>query len=160
MAGRSKTGMAILLFLAVIFLPSYCRAIEVSDFVDQFVAATDVQRSELVKKSAGEKVSVKGTIADVKEHDTFDERVDKGARYYKVILDPQKSVINNSYQVSVFYKTEAEVKNFTRGQEFAAEGSILKIIDEKLYISVWLYAGLIGPEEKAMFGEGSIVSQD
>jgi len=154
MAGNKiRVIIGSLLFLTTVFASSCSWAITVSDLVDKFVTATDLQRDKMIAECANEKISYKGVVENVKEYGTFDEKVDKGGRYYQVVMEAQKTGANNSYQVSFFYKAADAVKDITRAQEMTANGTVIKIIDERLWISVWIYVGDMGPEDKIMFGE-------
>ena len=150
---RIRVVVGTLLFLIVVFASSYGWAIAVSDLVDEFIAATDVQRDKMITKYIDEKASATGVVENVKDFSTFNEKIDKGALYYQVVLTPQKTALGNAYQVSFFYKTADEVKNIAKTQQMTEKGAILKIVDERLWISIWLYVGTLGPEEKTMFGE-------
>ena len=153
MKNKIRIIVGALLFLAALFTSSYSWAIAVSDLVDEFVAATDVQRDSMIIKYTDEKASATGVVENVKDFNTFNEKIDKGALYYQVVLAGQKTALGNAYQVSFFYKTADEVKNIAKTQQMTEKGAILKIVDERLWISVWLYVGTLGPEEKTMFGE-------
>lgn len=152
-----KLAVGAALFLTAIFISSYCLAEDAAELVDQFKKSTDLQQADLVKEYMFKDISGKGVVANVEEHDTFYLGTDRRARYYKVVTEVQNTPQNNPHVVSFFYKTQDEVKDIVKRQPIEKTGAVLKILDEKLWVTVWLYVGEVGPEEKLMFGEPGAV---
>ncbi|MDI6606759.1 MAG: hypothetical protein QME65_06435, partial [Candidatus Omnitrophota bacterium] len=69
----------------------------------------------------------------------------------QIITNLQKTPKGNPYKVIFLYKNKNKVENMDKGQVIERTASILRIIDDRLWISVWLYEGEFTPEEKAQF---------
>lgn len=143
--------LAAILFTAVSASFSYCETITIDELVNQFSHATDVQKSQLDKHYKYEKINVSGTIKNVEPWNTFDERTDVGRHYFKVIMEPRKTADGIPYEILVFYKDKDKVKALDKGQELQLEGTYLKIIDQRLIYSVWVYAEELSAEVKQAF---------
>ena len=125
--------------------------IEVEQFVDQFNKQTDLQKNQFANDCKNESISVSGIVNDVKEVNTFDETSETSKRYYKVITDVQNTKQGNPYEVVLIYKDFDKVKDVNKGQKIEKEGKVLMIIDQRLYLSIWVYEEDLTPEEKAAF---------
>ncbi len=140
------------LFFTAIFLSTYCSAGDVAELVDQFKKSTDLQQTKLVDQYMFRDMSGKGVVANVEEYDAFDLTSDTRSKYYKVVTAVQNTPQGNPYIVSFFYKTKDEVKDIAKGEPIEKTGAVLKILDERLWVTVWLYTDDVGPQEKLMFG--------
>ena len=143
------------LFIAVIFLSANFAFADTDAgaLVDQFKKSTDLQQKDLIKDVKDEKISARGVVKNVEEYRTFDLNTDKGAQYYRVIAETQNSPSGYPYIVSFLYKNKDDVAGINKGQAIEKTGGLLKIFDERLWVSVWVYAGTIGPDEELMFGD-------
>jgi flagella basal body P-ring formation protein FlgA len=143
------------LFIAAIFLAANCAFADTdaASLVDQFKKATDLQQQGLIADIKNKKISARGAVKNVEEYRTFNLNTDTGAPYYRVIAETQNSPSGNPYIVSFFYKVKNEVEGINKGQAIEKTGGLLKIFDERLWVSVWIYTGTIGPEEELFFGD-------
>jgi len=118
----------------------------------QYVSATALNRYQVADSYKYKTISVTGTVKDVVDWDTFDERSDRKARYYKVIIAPRPVAGMPPCEVWLFYrdKTKAEVIN--KGQAIETSGALIKIIGEGGEFTVWLYGEDLNPEDKFMLG--------
>jgi hypothetical protein len=141
--------------LAVIILSivsiGYCADINIGEVVDQYKHATDLQRQELEKSFIGKKISTGGVVENAGEYDFFDISNDTGGKYYKVLLKQQETANKVPYQVVFLYKDRNSVKDINRGQTLEKEGNIVKIVDERLQIAVWIYNGELTDRERELF---------
>ncbi|MDD5173454.1 MAG: hypothetical protein PHV48_01330 [Candidatus Omnitrophica bacterium] len=144
-----------ILSLAVIILSiasfGYCANVNIGEVVDQYKRATDLQRQELEKYFIGKSLSAGGIVDNVGEYDFFDISNDTGGKYYKVLLRQQETIGNVPYQVVFLYKDIDSVKDINRGQAMEREGKIIKIVDERLQIAVWIYNGELTERERELF---------
>lgn len=143
------------LFIAAFILSANCAFADtdVGALVDQFKKATDLQQQGLIKDVKNKKISAKGIVKNVEEYRTFDLNTDTGTPYYRAIAETQNSPSGYPYIVSFFYKAKDEVEDINKGQPIEKTGGLLKIFDERLWVSVWIYTGTIGPEEELYFGD-------
>lgn len=141
--------------LAVIILSiasfGYCADANIGDLVDQYKHATDLQRQELEKSFVGKEISVSGTVENVGQYDFFDISNDTGGKYYKVLLQQQETANKVPYQVVSLYKDKESVRDINRGQAMEKKGNIVKIVDERLQIAVWIYNGELTDRERELF---------
>lgn len=129
----------------------YCADLNIEEIVDQYKHATDLQRQELEKHFVGKKLSANGTVENVGQYDFFDISNDTGGVYYKVLLRQQMTQNNVPYQVVFLYKDAKGVMDINRGQAFEKEGNIVKIVDERLQIAVWIYDGELTDRDRELF---------
>ncbi|MBC8436601.1 MAG: hypothetical protein H8D90_01770 [Candidatus Omnitrophica bacterium] len=141
----------VLFFTGVIFCFAYAQELQVDAIVDEFKEATDVQRQQLRDYYRDREIIGFGTVDNVREYNTFDEVNDIERRYYEIISVIQKTAKGNPYKVIFLYKNLNKVKGINKGQVIERSANILRIIDDRLWISVWLYEGELTPEEKAQF---------
>jgi len=127
---------------------AYCETVTMEELVDQYSHATDIQKAELEKHFMGSKIAGSGTVENVGEYDFFDVTNDTGGKYYKVLALQQETLNKVPYQIIFLYKDKDNVKDISRGQKIEKEANIVKILDERLQISVWLYDGELTQKEK------------
>ena len=142
---------ATLLLVGVNFCVSYSEELPMGKIVDQFKQATDVQRDELRDFYKDREALGYGTVENVRDYNSFDEVNDIERNYYEIITAVQKTAAGNPYKVIFVYKNKDKVKSIDRGQVIERRANILRVIDERLWISVWLYEGEFTPEEKEQF---------
>lgn len=142
-------GAAFLLFAAVNL--SLAQDIGITELVDKYSKDTDIQRAAITGEYLGKNITVSGTVADVRNEDTFDIVNDVKRYYYKVITEPENTPAGNSYRAILIYKDKAKVENINKGQKITFGGNIIKVLDERLYLSVWLSADDLTPAEKELF---------
>lgn len=147
--------ICIAILAATVFLSitcvSHCEDINIGDLVDQYKHATDLQKQELEKNFTGKRISGSGTIDNVGEYDFFDITTDTGGKYYKVLAQQQETANKVPYQIVFLFKDKDRVKDYNKGQRIEKEGSIMKIIDERLQIAVWIYDGELTQKERDLF---------
>ena len=141
------------LFVIVLLAASlgYCADVNIGELVDQYKHATDLQRQDLESNFIGKRITVNGTIDNVGEYDFFDVTNDTGGKYYKILLQQQETVNKVPYQVILLYKDKDRIKDMNRGEEIKKEGNIIKIVDERLQIAVWIYDGELSSKELNLF---------
>ena len=141
------------LAVTVLLIASFghCADLTIGEVVDQYKHATDLQRQELEKNFVGKKISANGTVDNVGQYDFFDISNDTGGVYYKVLLQQEATQSSIPYQVVLLYKDKESVKDINRGQVMEKEGNIVKIIDERLQIAVWIYNGELTDRERELF---------
>jgi hypothetical protein len=142
-------SMIVMILLAASF--AYCADSNIGELVDQYKHATDLQRQELEKNFIGKNISASGAVENAGEYDFFDTTNDTGAKYYKVLLQQQETANKIPYQVVFLYKNKDAAKDINRGQAIEKEGKIVKIIDERLQIAVWIYNGELTDSERELF---------
>ncbi len=142
-----------LLALMILSIASigYCADVNIGELVDQYKHATDLQRQELEKNFIGKTISASGTVENVGQYDFFDISNDSGGVYYKVLLQQQETINKVPYQIVLLYKDKDAVKDINRGQMMEKEGNIVKIVDERLQIAVWIYNGVLTERERELF---------
>lgn len=149
-AAKSIFAVIALLVFAASF--SYCETVNVDDLVGQYNSATGAQRLQVENAYKYKTVSVVGTVRNVKDWETFDERTDTTGLYYKVITETQMTGGGISYQLMIFYKDKNKADALDKGQAINTSGAFVKIIDEIGIFSVWVYADELTAEDKVMLG--------
>lgn len=142
-------SLSVIILLAATL--GYCADFNIDEVVDQYKHATDLQRQELEKHFIGKRISTGGTVENVGRYDFFDISNDTGGVYYKVLLRQQMTQNNVPYQIVFLYKDEKSVIDINRGQALEEEGNIIKIVDERLQIAVWIYNGELTERERLLF---------
>lgn len=134
---------------------SFSETANITGLVDNFQKSTDLQREEMLKDTLGKETIAAGMVSNVGEYDFFDVVNDMKGIYYQLSLKPQKTPNNIPYQVIFLFKDRAEVKDIAKDQNFQKEGKIIRIIDERLQIAVWLYCGELTEKDKALFKQSN-----
>ena len=140
------------LFLTLIARYFYSAVPTAPQLVGEYKHATNLQRKQLDKHYKYAPASVEGTVKNVEDWNCFDERTDKKALYYRVVTTPQTTPEGAQYQVYVIYKDMNKAKKINEGQKINMEGALLRVVDEKIQFSVWVYADELTPEDKVMLG--------
>jgi len=125
--------------------------VKVETIVEDYYKATDLQREGIFARYKTDTIIASGIVEDVKEDATFDVVNDVRRRYYKVITETLKDPQENHYRIVLVYKDLANVKNMAKGQKIAMEGRLLRLVDEGLFLSVWLSEEKLSAEEMALF---------
>ncbi|MDD2927286.1 MAG: hypothetical protein PHE30_00345 [Candidatus Omnitrophica bacterium] len=131
--------------------PSYSAAMDIEGLVNNFYKATDLQKVQVLKDSLGKEISCGGTVSNAGEYDFFDTANDLGNTYYQVSIIPQKTKNNVTYQLVFLFKDKDKVKDIDKGQNIQQSGKIIRLLDERLQISVWIFCGELTQEDKALF---------
>lgn len=141
------------IFLIVLLAASlgYCADVNIAELVDQYKHATDLQRQELEKNFIGKRTTGSGTIENVGEYDFFDIINDTGGKYYKVLTLQKETANKVPYQIVFLFKDKDRVRDMNRGEMIEKEGSIMKVVDERLQIAVWVYEGELTSRERDLF---------
>jgi len=142
---------AVFLTMAAAFC--YADTIGISTLVDKYKNATTVQRSRLSAKYRYHKLYADAVVKDVEIWDTFDGKTDKARRYYKAVTRRKKTRSSTPYQILIFYKDKKQADLLKKRQRISLGGSLIKIVDERLVFSVWIYAGKLTAQDKAMLNK-------
>lgn len=145
--------MGILVFSVFSFKVTNAQDAATGALIDQLVQSSQIQKDTIISQNIGKRIIGGGTVADVKDYDTFDETTNTKATYYEVMTDVQNTNAGNPYQVIFFYKNKDDALKFNRGERLVLEGSVLKIFDNRLWMELWLFPGELGPQEQTMFSE-------
>ncbi|MFA5271324.1 MAG: hypothetical protein WC412_03155 [Candidatus Omnitrophota bacterium] len=142
------------LFIGLILLGglsslSYAEAL--NDLVDQFKQATDIKRQDIQNQYFGNEISASGIVTNVEEYNFFNEKKDMVKKYYRITTDEQKTTNNTPYKLSFLSNNLSSVKDIAKGQTITKSAKIIRIADERLDISIWLYDGDITAQEKELF---------
>ncbi len=146
-----KTYAFFLIFVLGIISSSSCKTLDMGELVDNFQKATDLQRIQIVKDNLNKEISCQGTVVNVGEYDFFDVTNDIKGIYYQVTAEQQKTKNNVPYQLIFLFKDRDEVKDIEKGQNIEMSGKIIRINDERLQISLWLFCGELTENDKALF---------
>jgi hypothetical protein len=128
-------------------------ATDIEGLMDSFQKATDLQRQAIIKDNLNREISAAGKISNVGEYDFFDIVNDIKGTYYQVSLEQQKTKGNTPYQVIFLFKDRDKVKDLNKGQNFQKDGQVIRIIDERLQVSLWLFCGELTEADKALFSK-------
>ena len=143
--------MAAIFFSSFVAGLSFCQDIGISRLVDEYNADTDIQKEAIVKKYLGSKITVDGIVKDAKDEKTFDVVNDIERNYYKVITNVNNTTAGNSYRAVLIYKDKSRVKDLKKGQNISLSGNIIRIVDERFYLSVWISAEPLTNQERELF---------
>lgn len=146
-----KTCAFSLIFALGIISSSYCEALDIGELVDNFQAATDLQRVQIVKDNLSKEITGRGRVVNVGEYDFFDVTNDIKGIYYQVTTELQKTKNNIPYQLIFLFKDRDKVKDIEKGQNIEMSGKTIRINDERLQISLWLFCGELTENDKALF---------
>ncbi|MFA5725335.1 MAG: hypothetical protein WC937_03680 [Candidatus Omnitrophota bacterium] len=130
---------------------SYSAVMDIEGLVNNFYKATDLQKVQVLKDSLGKEITCGGTVSNAGEYDFFDTTNDLGNTYYQVSIIPQKTKNNVPYQLVFLFKDKDKVKDIDKGQNIQQSGKIIRLLDERLQISVWIFCGELTQEDKALF---------
>ncbi len=146
-----------LLFFAFFLIPilgvckfSYAETMDAAGLVDSFSKATDLQKDQILKDYLGKDISCGGKVSNAGEYDLFDTTNDLKGTYYQVTTEPQKTKNNVAYQLIFLFKDRDKAKDIDKGQDIQKDGKIIRIIDERLQISVWIFCGELAEKDKAL----------
>jgi len=137
---------AVLFILSVVMVSSWCGAIEIDELADRYREATDIQRNEIERACRGQEILVSGTVKNAGEYNFFDEQNDIRKSFYRLVTDVQETPQGTSYQISLLYKNANNVKRLSMGEIIKKYGRLWKLVDDGLWISVWLYGEDVGGE--------------
>ncbi|MDD5356338.1 MAG: hypothetical protein PHY56_07380, partial [Candidatus Omnitrophica bacterium] len=136
-----KILVGVLVSLAFIFglgKFAYCATLSVEELIDNFYKATDLQKEQILKDNLGKEVSASAKVSNAGEYDFFDTNSDVNGAYYQITTEPQKTNNNVTYQLILLFKDKNKAKDINKGQKVQKEGQIIRILDERLQISVWI----------------------
>jgi hypothetical protein len=142
-------SLSVIILLIASF--GYCADVNIGELVDQYKHATDLQKRDLEKNFIGKIISGSGTIENAGEYDFFDVTNSTGGKYYKVLALQQETANKVPYQLVFLFKDKDRVKDMNRGELIEKEGNIVKIVDERLQIAVWIYNGELTDRERELF---------
>lgn len=141
-------------FLVIVFGFSgltYSAAIDAAGLVDNFQKATDLQKDQILNDYLGKEITAGGTVSNVGEYDFFDIKSDFRGTYYQLSTEQQKTKNNIPYQVIFLFKDKDKVKDMDKGQNVEKDGKIIRILDERLQISLWILCGELTKNDQALF---------
>jgi len=129
---------------------AYSAGIGIEELVDSFYKATDLQREQILKDNLGKEVSASAKVSNAGEYDFFDTVNDLKGTYYQVVSEPQKTKDNVTYQLNFLFKDKDKAKDIDKGQTIQKDGKIIRILDERLQISVWIFCGELSVADQAL----------
>jgi hypothetical protein len=118
--------------------------------VDSFQKATDLQREEILKENLGKEISASGAVSNVGEYDFFDIASNLKGNYYQVSTQLQKTKGGTPYQVIFLFKDKEKLTNLNKGQDLQKDGKIIRLLDERLQITVWLFCDELTEDDKLL----------
>ncbi len=140
-----------LIFVFGAYCFSYAETMGIDGIIDNFQKATDLQRDQILKDNLDKEITSSGIVSNAGEYDFFDTVNDFKGTYYQVSLQQQKTKNNVPYQLIFLFKDKDKVKDINRGEAIQKDGKIIRIIDERLQISVWIFCGELTQADKALF---------
>lgn len=140
-----------LIFSFCIGAVAYSAPADIGELVDNFYKATDLQREQILKDNSAKVISASGTVNNVGEYDFFDVVNDIKGIYYQVTTEQQKTKNNVPYQVIFLFKDRDKIEGLNKGQSFQKDGQVIRIMDERLQVAVWLFCGELDQKDKALF---------
>jgi len=132
----------------------YSAGLNIEEVTDNFYKATDLQRDQILKDNLGKEISADAKVTNAGEYDFFDTNSDVKGTYYQITTEPQKTKNNVTYQIIFLFKDKNKAKDIDKGQRVQKEGQIIRILDERLQISVWIFCGELTDKDKALFNQG------
>lgn len=129
---------------------TYAETMDIGGLIDNFYKATDLQRAQILKDNIGKEISAGGKVSNVGEYDLFDTVNDLKGTYYQASTEAQKTGNNVVYQLNFLFKDKDKAKDINKGENIRQEGRIIKIIDERLQISVWIFCGELAESDKSL----------
>lgn len=148
---RILTCTFFLLFVFGVCRLCYSETADIEKLVDGFQKATDLQRDQILKDNLGKEITSSGIVNNAGEYDFFDTLNDFKGTYYQVSLQQQKTKNNIPYQLILLFKDKDKVKDIDKGQGIQKDGKIIRMIDERLQIAVWIFCGELTEADKALF---------
>ncbi|MDO8663163.1 MAG: hypothetical protein Q7K98_08120 [Candidatus Omnitrophota bacterium] len=149
-----KKILAVCAFFLIFILGAckftYAETMDIGGLVDNFYKATDLQRDQILKDNLSKEVSAAGKVNNVGEYDLFDTTNDRKGTYYQITTEPQKTKNNVVYQLIFLFKDKAKAKDIDKGEDLQKDGKIIRIIDERLQISLWIFCGELAENDKAL----------
>jgi len=137
--------------LAIMFYSlSHCSTIDINSLVDDFQKATDIQKTKIVSDNIGKELSAGGIVSNAGEYDFFNTVDDARGTYYQVVTEQQKTGSDAPYQVIFLFKDIDKVSGINKGQAFQGSGKIVKINDERLQTTVWIFSNDLTDKDKAL----------
>jgi hypothetical protein len=146
-----KTFAFWLVFIFSVGSLSYAKPMDMEELVDNFQGATDLQRGQILQDNLGKEISAGGTVGNVGEYDFFDVTNDIKGIYYQITTEQQKTKNNIPYQVIFLFKDRDKMQDINKGEAVSKDGKIIRVIDERLQIAVWLFCGELAEKDKALF---------
>lgn len=143
-----------MLFLLIISgTASFCYAetMDIEGIIDSFQKATDLQKGQILADNIGKEISSGGMAGNVDEYDFFDTVNNIKGSYYRITTEQQKTKNNTPYQLVFLFKDKESVKDIDKGQSVQKDGKIIRIMDERLQVSVWIFCGELTDKDKGLF---------
>lgn len=144
-------GLVSLVFILGVVKSAYCAALSIEELVDNFYKATDLQKEQILKDSLGKEISAGAKVNNAGEYDFFDTNNDVKGTYYQVTTEAQKTKNSVNYQLIFLFKDKDKAKDVDKGQKIQKDGQVIRILDERLQISVWIFCGELADKDKALF---------
>lgn len=138
------------IFILALSVFSYAETMDIGQLVDSFYKATDLQREKILKDNLGKEVACGGKVNNVGEYDFFDTVNGLKGSYFQAVIEPKKTKNDAVYQLIFLFKDREKAANIDKGQDIQKDGKIIKIIDERLQISVWIFCGEQAEEDKLL----------
>lgn len=129
---------------------SYSQPMTIQELVDSFQKATDLQKEQILQDNLGKNIAAGGAVANAGQYDFFDIVNDFRGTYYQVTVKQQKTKANTPYQVVFLFKDKSKIEDVDKGQDFQKDGSVIRILDERLQITVWLFCDSLSEDDKRL----------
>ncbi len=151
MKNKLIRGFLFMLCALLISSFSYAAQLAVENIIDDFQKATSLQKAQISADSTGKEISASGQVNNVQVYNSFDTANDVGATYYQVTTEQLKTKNNSPYQVIFLFKDKDKVKDLEKGQNIQKDGKIIRLEDERLQTSLWIFCGEITAADKILF---------
>jgi hypothetical protein len=134
-------------------LSTYCQGetSNIEGLVEDFQKATGLQREQILNDNLGKEISTSAIATNVEEYNFFDTASGIKNTYYQVSTEKQKTKNNTTYQLIFLFKDKEKVKDIDKSQLIHKDGKIIRIIDERLQITIWVLCGDLAEGDKALF---------
>ncbi|MFA4889707.1 MAG: hypothetical protein WC628_09080 [Candidatus Omnitrophota bacterium] len=144
-------GAFLLIFVCGIYGKSFAKNMDIKALVDNFQKGTDLQKEQILKDNLNKAISASGIVTNAGEYDFFDIVTDLKGTYCQVSTGQQKTKNNTPYQVIFLFRDKDLAKDMDKGRRIQKEGKIIRIIDERLQISLWIFCGELTKEDSTLF---------
>ncbi|MCU0651941.1 MAG: hypothetical protein MUC39_03255 [Candidatus Omnitrophica bacterium] len=152
---KKSLGLLLLGFIFVLGIntAAYTGISDIAELVDTFQKATDLQRNQILQDNLGQEISTSGIVSNVSEYNFFNTASDSGKTYFQASTELQKTKINTPYEVIFLFKDKDKIKDINKGWTMQQSGKIIRILDERLQITVWLLCADLTEDDKTLFSQ-------
>ncbi len=148
---KATKVIALAVFIsAALIVACYPLGISIADIVSQYRNSTNLQKVQTEKDLMYQKISVSAKVQNVEPWNLFNQQSDTSTYYYKVTTYPQKTADGIPYEILVFYKDKNEAEAINKDQELSLDGALFRILDQRLIVSVFVFADELTDSDKEM----------